>query len=67
MLAKTNIETNKKILKKLPQGVQISLKRQVRPNIFNDYMFFSSRGYIGGLRADHQSYKTYLMKIIFLI
>ena len=47
MLAKTKIEKNKKILKKLRQGVNISLERQVRPNIFN---VISSRGYIGGLQ-----------------
>ena len=50
MLAKTKIEKNQKILKKLRQGVNISLERQVRPNIFNVNMFFSSRGYIGGLQ-----------------
>jgi hypothetical protein len=67
MLAKTNIETNKKILKMLPQGVQVSLKLQVRPKHIQCLHVFSSRGYIGGLRADHQSYKTYLMKIMYLI
>jgi hypothetical protein len=40
MLTKTNIEQNQKILKKLRQGVNISLKRQVRPNIFNVNMFY---------------------------
>ena len=50
MLAKTNIEKNQKLLKKLRQGVNISLKRQVRATIFNVNMFFSSRGYIGGLK-----------------
>ena len=32
------------MLKKLRQDVNISLKRQVRPKIFNVDMFFSSRG-----------------------
>ena len=50
MLAKTKIEKNQKILKKLRQGVNISLERQVRLNIFNVNMFFSSRGYLGGLQ-----------------
>ena len=38
MLAKT--KKNQKILKKLRQGVNISLKRQVRPKILNVNMFF---------------------------
>jgi hypothetical protein len=37
---KTKIEKNQKILKKLRQGVNISLKRQVRSTIFNVNMFF---------------------------
>ena len=40
MLAKTKIEKNQKILKKLRQGVNINLKWQVRPKIFNVDMFF---------------------------
>jgi hypothetical protein len=40
MLAKIKIEKNPKILKKLQQGVNISLKRQVRPKMFNVDMFF---------------------------
>jgi len=40
MLAKTRIEKNQKILKKLRQGVNISLKRQVRPKILSVNMFF---------------------------
>ena len=40
MLAKTKIEKNEKILKKLRQGVNISLNRQVPPKIFNVNMFF---------------------------
>ena len=35
MLAKTKIQKNQKIIKKLRQGVNIGLKRQVCPNIFN--------------------------------
>ena len=38
--AKTKIEKIQKILKKLRQGVNINLKRQIRPNIFNVNMFF---------------------------
>ena len=40
MLAKTKNEENQKINKKLRQGVNIRLKRQVRPTIFNVNMFF---------------------------
>jgi uncharacterized protein YjhX (UPF0386 family) len=40
MLVKTNIKNNQKILKKLRQGVNISLKRQIRPTIINVNMFF---------------------------
>jgi hypothetical protein len=40
MLAKTKIEKNQKILKQLREGVNISLKRQVRPKIFNVNMLF---------------------------
>ena len=40
MLAKIKIEKNLKILKKLRQGVNISLKQQVCPKIFNVSMFF---------------------------
>jgi hypothetical protein len=39
MLAKRKIEKNQKILKKLRQGVNISLKRQARPKIFIHDMF----------------------------
>jgi hypothetical protein len=35
MLAKTKIEKNQKTLKKLREGVNISLKRQVRPKKTN--------------------------------
>ena len=40
MLVKTNIKNNQKILKKLRQGVNIGLKRQIRPTIINVNMFF---------------------------
>jgi hypothetical protein len=40
MRAKTKIEQNQKILKKLRQGVNNSFKRQIRPKIFNVNMFF---------------------------
>jgi hypothetical protein len=36
MLAKTKIQKNQKIIKKLRQGVNIGLKRQVCPKIFNE-------------------------------
>ena len=55
MLAKTKIE---KILKKLRQSVNISPKRQVPPNIFNANMFFSSRGYLGGLKKKMLTWKV---------
>jgi hypothetical protein len=40
MLAKTKIEKKSKKPQKLRQGVNISIKRQVRPNIFNVDMLF---------------------------
>jgi hypothetical protein len=40
MLAKTTIEKNQQILKKLLQGVNVSLKRQVRPKISDVNMLY---------------------------
>jgi hypothetical protein len=40
MLAKTKIEKNQKIPKKLRRGVNISLKRQVLPKLVKVNMFF---------------------------